>query len=573
MRSLAPLREAGRLRALGQALESESDLASTQVARSFPPQRKLKGSLADLLGSYETRLNPKEPEMWFFARNDTPVGDGDLYLADARHLELDMPHAVNAGFKDTDWFHSPEQLRKLAAYLTRVADAASAFYAYCASSHILDQRLKLLESNAVLGHLFKGGRAVPDLHRELPDVYWWNYFGPAFVKKWGGKLDGLGVRNESTPAGARVVWATETPFVLDRSVRRLAGYPWKEPFYAALGNDTFMREGQKPRSTGEAVPDFNAHRIAAGSPAVSADTTAPAQAKFLPRIVRIGDQAPEDAEFEDARAELIEEEGFELHLTGDKDLPVDEVMRWLKNRSDTAVIDSNSAGLIVYRNPDTGVVAGFEVERRDLRVRVPWLRPMFFGREAMSLVVDLGQKLDLRLPSSASTVQQLVELWERGNVDAVRRSHQPLPYMSRQRSDRWWLYQSRKDDLHRRLGEAVFVPTLVAVAPRSRTEDLRLHITWADATPLLLPGCDLVTLLEGRRPSEFKIRGTAAYEDVRKALEPYLEPMSVEGLGTLSLLTPKRAKEARAVFLELPTRAFDHVEVSPARWVDVTPDR
>jgi hypothetical protein len=576
VQSLAPLREPGRLKALGRALESEPDLAYKHVARSFPPQRQLKGSLADLLGAYEGRLGPNQPEMWFFARHEAPAGDGELYVADDRHLGRDMPHSINAAFHDTEWFNSPERLHSLAAYLTRVADAASAFYAYCGSSDVLDQRIKLLERNAetIFGRLLKVGRVMEDLHHELPDVYWWNYFGPAFVKKWNGRLDGLGVRQESTPAGARVVWATETPFVLDPSVKRLEDYPWKKPFYAALGDDTFMREGQKQRSTGEAVPDFNAHRVAAGAAPMPAADGASAQAKFMPRIARLRDLPPEDAEFEEARAELIENEGLDVHLTADKAVPVDEVVRWLKSRNEMAVCGPDEGGLIVYRNPDTGVVAGFETERLGLRFRLPWLRPMFFAREAMPIVVDLAEKFDLRLPTQASTLRELVELWGKGNADAVRRSDETLPYMTPERSERWWLYQSRKQDLHRRLGEDVFVPTLVAVAPGRRADDLRLHITWTDGSPLLLPECELVTLLEGRRPSDFKLRGTADYEAVRKALEPYLESLSVEGLGTVALLTPSAAKEARRAFVELPTRAFDHVEVDPAKWVDVSqPDR
>ena len=49
--------------------------------------------------------------------------------------------AINAAFRDPEWFTSRERLRMLAAYLTRVADAASAFYAYCGSGDVLDQRV------------------------------------------------------------------------------------------------------------------------------------------------------------------------------------------------------------------------------------------------------------------------------------------------------------------------------------------------------------------------------------------------------------------------------------------------
>ena len=576
VQSLAPLRDPGRLRSLGGALESEPEFAYTHVGRSFPPNRKIKGRLADLLGSYEGRLDPNQPEMWFFARHDAPAGDGDLYVADDRHLERDVPHAISAGFKDAEWFNSPERLRKLAKFLTAVADAAGAFYAYCVSGDMLDQRAKLLERNAetIVGRLFKGGRVAEDLHRELPDVYWWNYFGPAYVKKWDGRLDGLGVRQETTRAGGRLIWATETPFVLDPSAKRLETYPWKKQFYAALGEDTFMREGQKQRAPGEAVPDFNAHRVAAGAAPVSA-AVAPAQVRLLPRVTRLRDLPPEDAEFEEARAELIENDGLDVHLVSDRAVQVEAVVRWLKGRNEQAVRSGpDEGGLIVYRNPDTGVVVGFEAERQGLRFRLPWLRPSFFAHEAMPVVIDLAEKFDLRLPSHASTSRELEELWGRGNIEAVRRSPEALAHMTPERSQHWWLYQSRKQDLHRRVGDDAFVPTLVAVAPKRRMDDLRRHITWTDGIPLVLPPCDLVTILDGRRPSEFKVRGTAAYAAVRKALEPYLETISVEGLGMVALLTPKHAKEARRVFLELPTGPFDHLEVAPAKWVDVSrPDR
>ena len=169
----------------------------------------------------------------------------------------------------------------------------------------------------------------------------------------------------------------------------------------------------------------------------------------------------------------------------------------------------------------------------------------------------------------APNVTTLVAAWEKANVEAISSSGEAIPRMTRERSDRWWHYMRRKADLHKRLGDDVFVPKLVAVAPGRRTEDLRLHVTWTDGVPLVLPQCDLVTLLEGRRPSEFKIRGTVEYSELRKALRPYLDSIEVDGLGELPLLKPERAKDAMPVFNEMPARSLDHVEVAPAAWVDV----
>ena len=88
--------------------------------------------------------------------------------------------------------------------------------------------------------------------------------GPLFPGSMGVRLTELGARQKRTLAGASVVMATDTPFVFDPKIKRIDGYAWKSPFYVALGADTFMHEGQKQREMGELVPDFDAHRRAAG---------------------------------------------------------------------------------------------------------------------------------------------------------------------------------------------------------------------------------------------------------------------------------------------------------------------
>jgi hypothetical protein len=597
VKSLAELRKAGRLRALGQALDSEPQFAPTHAGRSFPPKRRLKGGLAKLLASYEGKLDPAQPEMWFFAHREPPDGDGDIYVADDRRLRLgDMPHTVDARFSDVGWFKSPERLIALSAYLTRVAESAGAFYANCASSEVLDQRSRLLERNAgpILGGVFKAGRVPSDLHRELPDVFWWNYFGPAFVAKWSGRLDGLGVRQERTRSGARVIWATETPFVFDPKVKKLGAYPWKRQFYAALGEDTFMHEGQEQKPVGEAVPEFNEHRRAAGAEPVEGDRKGGTSSAVMPRIAKVRETTTFDDE---AEAEILESPGLVLHLSGENRPSLDAIAKWLRQWKEITVPDDLRRGaIIVYRNPATGVRAGFEVEDPadldgrlpagskavGLGFRLPWLRPSFFAREALPVLVELAERFGLvvaadeadggNLEPRLASSQGLVEVWQAGNRAAVRRDQSRLPYMSPERSDRWWRYQLHKAELHRRLGEDVFVPTLVAVAEGRRTDDLRLHITWTDAVPLVLPECDLVTLLDGKRPAEFKIRGTVPYGEVRRALDPYLDSIAIEGLGAVSLLKPTSAREARTVFFSLRTRPTDHVEVEPAGWVDVSLD-
>ena len=85
--------------------------------------------------------------------------------------------------------------------------------------------------------------APPDEHSDrhsVRDVYWLNYFGPAYVERWGSLVARLGIRRETTSNGGVVVWATETPFVYEHDIGSFMDYEWKQPFYELLGRDVFV---------------------------------------------------------------------------------------------------------------------------------------------------------------------------------------------------------------------------------------------------------------------------------------------------------------------------------------------
>ncbi len=281
--SVADLRATGRPRSIGEAIESDPDFRPTIAARTFPPKRRLKASFADYTAALESRFDPNEAEGWFTERDVRPRGRGEVLLMDKGRLGQRLPHTVKGGVVDIDWLESAERLERFASYLERVADSVGAFYGYCALNLMVQQRVRLLKKNAVtwLGRLSGVGRVTEDLARELPDVYWWNYFGPAYVERWGDRLQTVGVKRTTTPGGAMAIWATETPFVLDAKARRLDSYEWKRTFYGALGEDVFMRERQRQREPGEVVPNLGPE-----SP--------PVKARLLPRVVVLRDAAPLD---------------------------------------------------------------------------------------------------------------------------------------------------------------------------------------------------------------------------------------------------------------------------------------
>jgi len=292
------LRAPGRLRAIGEMMDSDPDLRPTIAARTFPPRRRLKGSFADYAAALEARFDPAEAEGCFFERDITPRGYGDLLLVDNGRLRINRTHEMNGLFQDVDWYATDEGLHRLSDYLSRIADAMSAFHGYCVLNLINAQRIRFLKKNAMtwFGKLTGVGRVLEDQVREVPDVYWWNYFGPSFVERWAGRIDSLGVKQVKTAAGGVVIWATDSPFVYDPKVKKLGDYSWKRPFYDVLGADVFMWEGQKQREPGEVVPSWDDHHRVAGVDVSALTGAEPPSMKgrFLPRVVVLRQQAPPD---------------------------------------------------------------------------------------------------------------------------------------------------------------------------------------------------------------------------------------------------------------------------------------
>src|SRR5437870_3810281 len=122
------LRLPGRLRAIGEAIDSDPDLRPTIAARSFPPRRSLKGTFADYAAALEARVDPAETEGCFFERDITPHGYGDLLLVDNGRLRANRTHEANGLFQDVDWYRADERLRRASDYLIRIADSMHQFY-------------------------------------------------------------------------------------------------------------------------------------------------------------------------------------------------------------------------------------------------------------------------------------------------------------------------------------------------------------------------------------------------------------------------------------------------------------
>ena len=152
---------------------------------------------------------------------------------------------------------TPTVLSAIRNLLIDIAIAADAFHGYCGLQSMNRQLRNLLQKAERL--------PLPDYNRELPDVYWLNYFGPAFRPFWGeDKIGQLGERYNLTHFGNKgfLVQTTDWPPEPDLSIENLVEYNFKKHFYSVVGQDTFMHESQPYAEAGQFVPVLDAHRHA-----------------------------------------------------------------------------------------------------------------------------------------------------------------------------------------------------------------------------------------------------------------------------------------------------------------------
>ena len=258
VKSQADVAVPDRLEAIGAALDADPRLKPERAGPRDPPRTSI-ASAAQYLASWLPAQQRGRRDDQFLARSSPPEATGILSLAHAP-----WPRTLSLSY-DIETLEDPGRLDAVAALLRRLVETMDAFYGFSALNPLLRQEASLREA----GRRASGTR--PNLgsepyfisERAISDVYWLNFFGPATVRKWGAtRLDGLGVRQETTANGGRLIWATKTPFVHDSTVTAMTSYAWKRPFYEALGLDTFLHEGWQDPGPGVRVPTFEEHRLA-----------------------------------------------------------------------------------------------------------------------------------------------------------------------------------------------------------------------------------------------------------------------------------------------------------------------
>jgi hypothetical protein len=258
VQSQADLAVPERLEAIGSAFDAHPRLAPDRAGLRDPPKTPVK-SLAEHLVAWDPPQKRGRRDDQFLARVSPPQATGLLSLAFPP-----WPRKLWVSY-DMEALEGPDQFDAVAALLKRLAEEMDAFYGFAATNSMLKQEADLREAarraDGPRPNLGSGPYFISE--RGISDVYWLNYFGPATIEKWGRKrLEGLGIRRQSTTGGGLLVWATPSPVGAEEGVAAMSDYPWKGAFYDALGRDTFIHEGWQDPGAGVRVPTFEEHRLA-----------------------------------------------------------------------------------------------------------------------------------------------------------------------------------------------------------------------------------------------------------------------------------------------------------------------
>lgn len=236
--------DSDRVVEVARAFDAEPALRPRRAGPSDPLRLQVEPSLEALLARESL------PVSWFLRRRMRPVYEGgELELRRKRGVEMNwgvLTHSLWVGYAAEPYARGDHELEPLVDLFVRLCDAMDAFYGR-------------LYSRGLWGHttrLVNGMRRQASMAKELPDVPWLTFFGPAYLKRWGDRLDGVGWEQRRHGRGL-LVWATETPFVDDPDPRAPRADAWKQPFYEALGIDTFA--GPVRRSEPGDVPSIEDH--------------------------------------------------------------------------------------------------------------------------------------------------------------------------------------------------------------------------------------------------------------------------------------------------------------------------
>jgi hypothetical protein len=248
--------------ALGELLSRRPELAPEKLGPADPPRTPVR-DLPMQLSKWAASAAGARMASVELARESTPHLQGTVMLhRDPLAKGKRLMSEVELGY-GAEWFAAdPARLELLPELLEGLVEVTRAFHGQIGFS-LQSWQLRQFWSrrNQAKGFQASPYARVPKIERHLEDVHWVEYFGPAFLAKWGPeRLEGLGVLRRSTANGGLIVWATEDPWHYLADAEGIRSYEWKDPFYKALGENTIWHEDFVEGAPGVYLPTLEEHQ-------------------------------------------------------------------------------------------------------------------------------------------------------------------------------------------------------------------------------------------------------------------------------------------------------------------------
>ncbi|EJL81215.1 hypothetical protein PMI16_04821 [Herbaspirillum sp. CF444] len=170
---------------------------------------------------------------------------------------------------------------------------------------------------------------------------------------------------------------------------------------------------------------------------------------------------------------------------------------------------------VVYENPDTGVyfVLEFRNEEGDpnrvvgASLNLNYFRPHIFGLEAEPEIRAFVERFDLAIDDPQMhgmaqgpyTSAGFYSGWNAGNAFGYRAitAENKGPFLSypEKKAEAVWSWNKQKRALQTRIGESMFVPTVMFATIDGRVQSI---VVWGDGIPTLMPLTDVVLVVRDK---------------------------------------------------------------------------
>jgi hypothetical protein len=255
-----------------------------------------------------------------------------------------------------------------------------------------------------------------------------------------------------------------------------------------------------------------------------------------------------------------------------------------------------------YENEETGVYFSFDYNGNDpddsmqeemdgfldtgLSFNINFVRPSFFGMEAMPEVVELQNQLDLLIYDCQAhsrkinnpgkyTAEELYDSWCINNLRATsamrEKDYSPL-FMNHEKAAQLWEYQYKRSQLQDEVGNDTFIPR-INVLKRKNENQILTVVAWPDGISEVIPPCDFLFIHQEKKGIFKKSSDMLiSYSAVINSLGKYLTPFSGSIPGSCILL-PRNQEKAHNIFNSLQGEILSKDTLEPVgkdRFIDFT---